>query len=102
MATHGDALGVHEEAISHELLDESSVFLESLRVAATTGEVCPTRTMPTAVPHTTMVIPIPPAKDTPALKYPKSEALDGPSVWGFVGFETNASTTYVHSLRTFC
>lgn len=40
MATHGGALGVCKEVVSHELLDESSAFLESLRLAATTGKVC--------------------------------------------------------------
>eukprot|EP00752_Nemacystus_decipiens_P003805 g3501.t1 len=37
MASHGGAVWVHKEAVSHELLDESCAFLESLRLAATTG-----------------------------------------------------------------
>lgn len=50
MTSHGDAhdcaapvldfLKVHEGAVSHALLDESSTFLESLRLAVTTGKVC--------------------------------------------------------------
>lgn len=40
MATHGGALGVCEEVIPTGLLDESSAFLESLRLAATIGKVC--------------------------------------------------------------
>eukprot|EP00903_Cladosiphon_okamuranus_P021891 g20124.t2 len=38
MANHGGTLEVHEGTIPHELLDESSAFLESLRLAATTGK----------------------------------------------------------------
>lgn len=49
-------LKIHEDIVSHELLDESSAFLESLRVAVTTGKVsvCTTMYVPTRIERVDM------------------------------------------------
>ena len=103
MATHGGALGVCKEVVSHELLDESCAFLESLRLAATTGKVCVGAFVPHSLKYSVCLTPhtYDGAIRTPRGERPSSHVSAIRSTWlaacaPAVGF---ASNTYGGGLR---